>query len=156
MTRTEMDEQSQQLSAYADLDSVRDLREAQHKGLRESKLPIDQARDDLIADIQRNPRNASWATPSPEASASGGAPASAGAGGASAGAAGASETMGGALGVPAPEKTAAPLDSAPGESSAAPAPKATPADPKTPKAPATTNPPAAPETSEPAPPVGTN
>jgi hypothetical protein len=65
MTRTEMETQSFEMSGYADLDSVKDLRDAQRKVLREAKLPIDKARDELLGDIQRNPRNASWATPLP-------------------------------------------------------------------------------------------
>jgi hypothetical protein len=69
MTRTEMDQQSFDLSAYADLDTVRELRDSQRKSLQEAKLPIDRARNALLVDINRNPRNASWATPEPSVSA---------------------------------------------------------------------------------------
>jgi hypothetical protein len=85
MTRTEMDAQRAGQSAYADLDSVRELSDAQRKALREAELPIDRAQLDLLADIQRNPHNASWATPVPTEEAGGAGGASAGSGGQAAG-----------------------------------------------------------------------
>lgn len=138
MTRTEMAAQSDQLSAYADLDSVRSLRDAQQKVLREAKLPIDRARDELLSEIQRNPRNASWATPELAASATASAAAE-GAGGA--GGAAAEGTAGAAAGGAAPDgaqpdaaETSAPP--AAGGTTGAPAPEATPTEaPKTPPAP---------------------
>lgn len=90
MTRTEMEQQSEHYSAFADLESVRELKEQQRRLLREAQLPIDKAGAQLLADIQRDPYQASWATPSGAATmASGGASgeaveAAAGAGGASA------------------------------------------------------------------------
>jgi hypothetical protein len=120
MTRTEMDAQSQELSGYADLDSVRDLRATQNKQLREATLPIDKARETMLADIQRSPRNASWATPELSDSASaGGAPA---VGGASAGgtAGAGAEAVAGATGDGSATGGAAPEQPVPAETAAPP------------------------------------
>lgn len=115
MTRTEMEQQSFEMSGYADLDSVRELRDSQRKLLQESKLPIDKARDQLIADIKRNPRNASWATPEPTetAAAVGGAGGAGAVPSASASgdlAVGGAPAAGGAAPAPTADATGAPED----------------------------------------------
>lgn len=129
MARTEIDEWSTGSSAYADLSSVKALESEQATQLASAKLPIDKARQLVLADIKRDADQASpWTpkSPAPEAStatgaetapatdaaASDGSAATSGAAPAGSAAAPQAATAGSESAPPAPETSAAPAPTA--------------------------------------------
>jgi hypothetical protein len=65
MARTEVDEWSQGTQAYADLASVKALKSEQSQQLSGAKVSIDKARQLTLANLKRDPDQASPWTPKP-------------------------------------------------------------------------------------------
>lgn len=71
LARTEMDNFGRDNHVYADLETVARLKQEQEQQLRTAKIPIDQAKRDVLAAIKQDPRAASPAAPAAEPEAAG-------------------------------------------------------------------------------------